>query len=97
VPKYVIERRLPGVGGMSAAELRALSEKSVGILRDLGPDIQWVHSYVTTDAIYCVYNAANPEIIEEHARCGGFPADRISEVAEIIDPSTAECPRVAKS
>jgi uncharacterized protein DUF4242 len=92
VPKYVIERRLPGAGAMSPAELRALSEKSVGIIRELGPDIQWVHSYVTTDAIYCVYNAANPEIIEEHARCGGFPADRICEVAGIIDPTTAEAP-----
>jgi hypothetical protein len=93
VPKYVIERRLPGAGQMSAVELQALSEKSVGIIRDLGPDIQWVHSYVTGDTIYCVYNAANPEIIEEHARCGGFPADRISEVAAIIDPTTAERPR----
>jgi hypothetical protein len=90
VPKYVIERRLPGAGEMSPAELQALSEKSVGIIRDLGPDIQWVNSYVTGDAIYCVYNAANPEIIEEHARCGGFPADRISEVTTIIDPTTAE-------
>jgi hypothetical protein len=96
VPKYVIERPLPGAGAMSPAELQALSEKSVGIIRELGPDIQWVHSYVTADAIYCVYNAANPEIIGEHARCGGFPADRISEVVTIIDPTTAEVPRGAK-
>jgi Protein of unknown function (DUF4242) len=90
VPKYVIERRMPGAGQLSPAELQALSEKSVGILRDLGPDIQWVHSYVTGDTIFCVYNAAGPEIILEHARCGGFPADRISEVATMIDPTTAE-------
>ncbi len=96
MPKYVIERPLPGAGAMSPAELQALSEKSVGIIRELGPDIQWVHSYVTADAIYCVYNAANPEIIVEHARCGGFPAVRISEVVAIIDPTTAEAPRTAQ-
>jgi hypothetical protein len=90
VPKYVIERRLPGAGELSPAELQALSEKSVGIIREMGSDIQWVHSYVTGDTIYCVYHAANPEIIEEHARCGGFPANRISEVTTIIDPTTAE-------
>src|SRR5438132_5746345 len=90
MPKYVIERRLPGAGEMSPEELRALSAKSVGIIRELGPDIQWLHSYITGDTIYCVYIAANPEIVAEHARCGGFPANRISEVSGIIDPTTAE-------
>jgi Protein of unknown function (DUF4242) len=96
VPKFVIERPLVGAGAMSTAELHALSEKSVGIIRELGPDIQWVHSYITADAIYCIYNARNPEIIQEHARCGGFPAARISEVVTIIDPTTAESPRDVK-
>jgi uncharacterized protein DUF4242 len=90
MPKYVIERELPGAGRLSPAELKALSQKSVGILRELGPEIQWVHSYVVDDKLYCVYNAPSPELIEEHARCGGFPADRISEVKAVIDPVTAE-------
>lgn len=88
--KYVIERELPGAGRMSAAELRATAQKSNGILRDLGPGIQWVHSYVVDDKIYCVYYAASPDLIREHARCSGIPADRISEVVAIIDPTTAE-------
>lgn len=90
MPKYVIERELPGAGAMDASELKALSGKSVGILRDLGPQIQWVQSYVTDDKIYCVYNAPSPDLIEEHASCGGFPANRISAVRATIDPVTAE-------
>lgn len=90
MPKYVIERDLPGAGAMSGEELQAISSKSVGVLRDLGPTIQWIHSYVSDDKIYCVYNADSPGLIEEHARCGGFPATRISEVRAMIDPTTAE-------
>lgn len=90
MPKYVIERELPGAGKMSPEELRAISEKSVGILRTLGPEIQWVQSYVADDKIYCVYNAPSPDLIEEHARCGGFPANQISRVRAVIDPTTAE-------
>jgi hypothetical protein len=90
MPKYVIERELPGAGRLTPAELRAISQKSVGILRDLGPEIQWVHSYVVDDKIYCVYNAPSAALIEEHARCGGFPANRISEVRATIDTVTAE-------
>jgi hypothetical protein len=90
MPKFVIERELPGAGKLSAQELRAISEKSVGVLNTLGPKIQWVHSYVADDKIYCVYNAPSPELIQEHARCGGFPANRISRVRQIIDPTTAE-------
>ena len=88
MPKYVIERELPGAGNLSAEELRAISEKSNGILRDLGQGIQWVHSYVGGDRIYCVYNSINRELIEEHARCGGFPVTLITEVTNIIDPTT---------
>src|SRR5882757_4951964 len=80
MPKYVIERELPGAGKLSNVELKAISEKSNSILRDLGPKIQWVQSYVTDDKIYCVYNAPNVEIIQKHAECGGFPANRISRV-----------------
>lgn len=90
MPKYVIERELPGAGSMDTAELKAISEKSVGILREMGPEIQWVHSYVSDDKIYCVYNAPGPDLIQEHATCGGFPADRISRVRTMIDPTTAE-------
>lgn len=90
MPKYVIEREIPGAGKMTPQELRAVSEKSVGVLRELGPEIQWVQSYVVDDKIYCVYNAPSPAEIEEHARCGGFPANRISRVRAIIDPTTAE-------
>ena len=90
MPKYVIERELSGAGKMSAAELKAISEKSVGILSELGPEIQWVHSYVADDKIYCVYNAHNEEIIRKHAECGGFPVNQISRVRTIIDPTTAE-------
>ena len=90
MPKYVIEREIPGAGKLSAAELRAISQKSCGVLQKLGPQIQWVHSYVTDDKVYCVYNAPNEEMVREHATQGGFPADRISQVRSIIDPTTAE-------
>jgi len=89
MPKYVIERNIPGIGKKSAQELQAISQKSCSVLDGLGPQIRWLHSYVTDDKIYCVYEAPSAELIREHARQGGFPADRISEVARLIDPSTA--------
>ena len=90
MPRYVIEREIPGAGSLSAPELRAISQKSCSVLDALGPQVQWVHSYVTGDKVYCVYIAPNEDLIREHARQGGFPADRISEVKSIIDPVTAE-------
>jgi hypothetical protein len=90
MPKYVIERELPGAGQLSADQLQAISRTSCNVLHSLGPDIQWVESYVTDDKIYCIYIAPDAEIIKEHARCGGFPANRISEVMAAIDPTTAE-------
>ena len=90
MPKYVIEREIPGAGKLSAPELQAISQKSCGVLSQLGPQIQWVHSYVTDDKVYCVYIAPNAEMIMEHAERGGFPANRISQVRTVIDPSTAE-------
>jgi len=90
VPKYVIERELPGAGALSAEQLAGISQKSCGVLSTLGPQIQWVHSYVTADKIYCVYIAPNEEMVREHAKLGGFPANRVSEVKAIIDPTTAE-------
>ena len=90
MPKYVIEREIPGAGKLSADELHAISQKSCGVLGKMGPQIQWVHSYVTADKIYCVYVAQNEEQVREHARQGGFPANRISEVKSVIDPTTGE-------
>ena len=90
MPKYVIERAIPGIGASKAAELQAISQKSCGVLQALGPDVQWVHSYVTDDKIYCIYNAASEEVVREHARRGGFPANSVARVATIIDPTTAE-------
>jgi hypothetical protein len=90
MPKYLIERELPGAGKLTGADLQAISRKSCDVLQSLGPDIQWVESFVTDDKIYCVYIAPDPDIIREHARCGGFPANRISEVRTLIDPTTAE-------
>jgi hypothetical protein len=90
MPKYVIEREIPGAGKLSAAELLAISQQSCGVLTKLGPQIQWLQSYVTDEKVYCVYIAANEELVREHARQGGFPANRISEVKAIIDPTTAE-------
>ncbi len=90
MPKYVIEREIPGAGKLSHDELRQASQTSCGVLKAMGPQIQWLESYVTDDKLYCIYLAANKQLIEEHARQGGFPANRISEVKSIIDPSTAE-------
>jgi len=90
MPKYVIERHIPGAGAFSADQLRGVAQKSNQVLSALGPRIQWVHSYVTGDIIYCVYIAPNEEMIREHATRGGFPADRISEVKNIFDPTSAE-------
>lgn len=90
MPKYVIEREIPGAGSLSAAELQGISQKSCTVLNGMGPQIQWVQSYVTGDKIYCVYIAPNEEVVREHARQGGFPANRVSEVKNIIDPTTAE-------
>ena len=86
---FVIERDMPGVGGASAADLKGASQTSCSVLRNLGPDIQWVHSYVTDDKIYCIYRADNETIIRDHAEKGGFPANRISPVLSMIDPTTA--------
>lgn len=90
MPKYVIEREIPGAGKLSPEELRGISEKSCGVLRELGPGVQWLESFVTPDKIYCVYIAPNEEAVREHARRGGFPANRVSEVRRMIDPTTAE-------
>jgi hypothetical protein len=90
MPKYVIEREIPGAGKLSPEQLKAISQTSCGILSKMGPEIQWVHSYVTTDKIYCIYNASNEELVREHAKQGGFPANSVNEVASIIDPVTAE-------
>ena len=90
MPKYVIERTLPGAGALSPEELQGISAKSVSVLEEMGTDVQWVHSYVVADKIYCVYNAKTAELVREHARRGGFPADSVSEVSTIIDPTTAE-------
>ena len=88
--KYIIERELPGAGKLSREELRAIAQKSNGIISNLGSRIQWVQSYVADDKVYCVYNAESDKIIEEHAKCGGFPANRISQVRATIDPTTAD-------
>jgi Protein of unknown function (DUF4242) len=89
MPKFVIERNLPNAGQLKAEELKAISQKSCDVLQKLGPQIQWVQSYVTDDKVYCVYIAPNEELIRAHARQGGFPADAIHEVKTIIDPTTA--------
>ena len=90
MPKYVIEREIPGAGKLSPKELQAISQKSCDVLNQMGPQIQWVHSYVTADKIYCVYVAPNEEQVREHARKGGFPANRVSAVKSVIDPTTSE-------
>ena len=90
MPKYVIEREITGAGDLSAQELQAISQTSCGVLQQMGPQIQWLHSYVTGDKIYCLYIAPNEQTIREHAQKGGFPADRVSEVKSVIDPTTAE-------
>jgi hypothetical protein len=90
MPKYVIERDLPGAGKLSADELRAISQKSNQVLSDLGPEIRWLQSYVTTDKLYCIYVAPDEDIIYEHARCGGFPCTSVAMVSTVIDPSTGD-------
>jgi hypothetical protein len=90
VPKYVIERDIPGAGKLTPTDLQGISAKSCGVLRKLGPQVQWLHSYVTDDKVYCVYIAPDEAAVREHARQGGFPANRVSQVREIIDPTTAE-------
>jgi len=90
MPKYLIEREIPGAGNLSKADLQAISQTSCGVLQKMGPQIQWVESYVTGDKVYCVYVSPNEEMIREHAQQGGFPANRISEIKAVIDPTTAE-------
>jgi cell division inhibitor SulA len=90
MPKFVIEREIPGAGSMSAEQLQAVSEKSCSVLRNLGPQIQWLQSYVTENKIYCIYIAPDEEMVREHARQGGFPANSVAQVKRIIDPTTAE-------
>lgn len=92
MPRYVIEREIPGAGKLNPDELRGVSEKSSSVLQQMGPQIQWIESYVTADKIYCVYVAPNEEMIRQHAAKGGFPANKISTVAAIINPTTAEGP-----
>jgi hypothetical protein len=95
MPKFVIERDIPGVGNLKEADLQGISAKSCSVLRDLVPDIQWIHSYVTADKIYCIYSARSEEIVREHAARGGFPADAVNRVYAVIDPTTAEQPVLA--
>ena len=90
MPKFVIERNIPGAGKLTSQELHAISQKSCGVLNGMGPKIQWVQSYVTDDKVYCVYVAPDAETVREHARQGGFPANQVSVVRSIIDPTTAE-------
>jgi hypothetical protein len=89
MPQFVIERTVPGVGSLTADQLKGISQTSCGVLKTLGPTIQWEHSYVTDDKIYCVYSAPNAEMIREHARLGGFPAESVEEVRTVISPATA--------
>jgi hypothetical protein len=90
MPKYVIERAIPGAGSLTADQLKAISQTSCGVLSKMGPQIQWVNSFVTPDKIYCVYIAPNEEMVREHALQGGFPANSVAEVMTVIDPTTAE-------
>ncbi|MEP6718834.1 MAG: DUF4242 domain-containing protein [bacterium] len=90
MPKYLIEREIPGAGNLSKGDLQGISQTSCGVLQKMGPQIQWIQSYVTGDKVYCVYIAPNEEMIRQHAQQGGFPANRISEIKSVIDPTTAE-------
>ena len=90
MPKYVIERDIPGAGNLTSGDIQGVAQKSCGVLKEMGPSIQWVQSYVTDDKVYCTYIAPNMEAIKEHAQKGGFPANKISEVKRVIDPTTAE-------
>ncbi len=97
MPKYVIEREIPGAGNLTAEELQGISQKSCSVLQNLGPQIQWVQSYVTSDKVYCVYIAPSEDMIRAHAQQGGFPANKISEIKTVIDPTTAEEKETAAS
>jgi hypothetical protein len=90
MPKFVIEREIPGAGSLTPEQLKGISQASCGVLSNMGPQIQWIHSYVTDNKIYCVYQAPNEEMVREHAKQGGFPANSVAQVRTIIDPSTAE-------
>ena len=90
MPKFVIERQIPGAGNFTAADLKAISQKSCGVLSGMGPEIQWIQSYVTDDRIYCVYHSADEALVRRHAELGGFPANRVDRVFNVIDPATAE-------
>ena len=90
MPKFVIEREIPGAGKLSGEELKAISRTSCGVLSNMGTQIQWIHSYVTGDKIYCIYHAPNEEMVREHAKQGGFPANYVSKVSAVIDPATSE-------
>ncbi|HUA99717.1 MAG TPA: DUF4242 domain-containing protein [Terracidiphilus sp.] len=93
MPKFVIEREIPGAGSLSPEQLQAISQKSCSVLRDLGPQIQWLQSYVTDNEIYCIYIAPDEEMVREHASQGGFPANSVAQVRRVIDPTTAESSR----
>jgi hypothetical protein len=97
MPKYVIERELAGAGNLTREQLQGVAQKSCDVLRSMGPQIQWVQSYVTDNKIYCVYIAQNEQLVRDHAKKGGFPANSVSEVREIIDPTTSEAPAAAGS
>ena len=97
MPKYLIEREVPNAAALSAADLKGIAQRSCAVLQQLGPSIQWVQSFVTEDKITCVYIAPNTELVREHARLGGFPADRVLEVAAVIDPTTAEWNELAEA
>jgi len=90
MPKFVIEREIPGAGKLSPAELKAVSKKSCGVLSSLGPSVQWIQSFVTADKLYCIYHAADESLVRRHAELGGFPANKISAVTSVIDPATSE-------
>jgi hypothetical protein len=90
MPKYIIEREIPGAGNLSAADLQAISRKSCAVISDLGPTLQWIQSFVTENKVYCIYLAPNEELVREHARQGGFPANVVARVRTVIDPTTAE-------
>ena len=97
MPKYVIEREIPGLGSLSQEEVQGIAQKSNGVLADMGGDVQWLHSYNTDDKMFCVYIAPNAERVQEHADCGGFPANAIREVRVVVDPTTAETPVLANA
>jgi hypothetical protein len=95
MPKYVIERTIPGAGRLTPGDLTGIAQKSCDVLRELGPQVQWLHSYVTDDKVYCVYYAESPDLIVRHAEKGGFPVDSVARVSAVIDPATAEAPVMA--